>query len=55
MKGKILTFLGIAAWIAFFILILKVKDRFCLGLIFGAYIGATVVAVIFAIKEIEKK
>ena len=54
MKEKIINFLAITGWVAYFILLLKVEDRFWLGFMTGAVICLTVVALIKAIHDTEK-
>ena len=54
MKGKIINFLAIISWVAYFILLLKVEDRFWLGFITGIAICLTVIALIKMIYNIEK-
>jgi hypothetical protein len=55
MKKKIINFLGIVIWIFIFYLMLKIEDRFWLGVLSGFIIGVTVFGVIVVIYQQNKK
>lgn len=54
MKKKFISFLTIISWIALFILLLLVRDKFWLGFIVGAYICLTIIALVKVIYKMEK-
>ncbi len=55
MKGKFVKIISIILWVIILITILKIKDRFWLGFITGAYIALTIAGLIYEIRRMEKE
>jgi len=50
-KNLLFNILVVLLWVSFFILLIKIEDRFYLGFILGVYIVVLIIATVFAIRK----